>query len=111
MVGLDPHATIPNIAVNKMTMTTAGGHRFLRNRHSMQLKMSPPPVFAHNGVDVALAIDAGPIVKVEVTAAPAGVTVDGENEQPSPEGKPEQLNLIAWANPFCGVTVSVTVAD
>jgi hypothetical protein len=48
---------------------------------------------------------------VDMTAALDGVTVDGENEQLSPDGRPEQLKLTAWLNPFCGVTVRVKVAD
>jgi hypothetical protein len=39
------------------------------------------------------------------------VTVDGENEQLSPEGSPEQLKLTARLNPFCGKTVTVKVID
>jgi hypothetical protein len=58
---------------------------------------------------VALAL--GEMVIVELTAAADGVIVDGVNEQVSPEGRPEQLKLTAWLNPFCGVTVRVKVAD
>jgi hypothetical protein len=35
------------------------------------------------------------MVITELTTAPAGVTVDGENEQVSPEGRPEHAKLTA----------------
>jgi len=46
-----------------------------------------------------------------LAAAPAGDTVEGEKVQLSPSGCPEQLKLTVWPKPFCGVTVSVLVAD
>jgi len=46
-------------------------------------------------------------VSVVVAAAPDGVTVVGEKLHEAPDGKPEQLNETAEANPFCGVTVTV----
>jgi hypothetical protein len=48
---------------------------------------------------------------VDVTAAPAGVTEAGANEQLSFAGRTEQLKFTAWANPFSGVTVSAKCVD
>lgn len=70
---------------------------------------TPPPIFSQRSSLVAPVVSA--MVIAEVTAAPDGVTVDGENEQLSPEGSPVQLKFTARAKPFWGMTVSVTVAD
>jgi hypothetical protein len=51
------------------------------------------------------------MVIVELTGAPAGSTVDRENEHKSPAGRPEQVKLTDWVNPFAGVMVRVIVAD
>jgi len=44
-----------------------------------------------------------------VTADPEGVKVVGLNEHVAPVGKPRQAKLRVELNPYCGVTVSVTV--
>jgi hypothetical protein len=44
-----------------------------------------------------------------VAAAPAGVTVAGAKEHVTSAGSPEQAKLTGAANPFTGVTDSVTV--
>jgi hypothetical protein len=74
-------------------------------------RASPPPSLLQKGRRLVLAAAPGAMVSVELTAEPEGVTLDGENEHWSPEGEPVQLKVTAWANPFCGVTVRVKVAD
>jgi hypothetical protein len=49
------------------------------------------------------------IVSCVVAAAPEGVTVAGLKEQAVPTGSPEQAKLTIVLNPYCGVTVRVTV--
>ncbi len=49
------------------------------------------------------------IVSVVGTALPFGVTLAGLNAQDEYAGSPEQLNVVAVANPFAGVTVIVVV--
>jgi hypothetical protein len=49
------------------------------------------------------------IVRVVVAAPLVGVTVIGLNLHAAPAGRPEQVKLTADLNPFCGVTVNVTV--
>ena len=50
------------------------------------------------------------IVSSVVEAAPPdGVTDAGEKLQAAPEGNPEQANVTAELNPFCGVTVTMSV--
>jgi hypothetical protein len=50
------------------------------------------------------------MVSSVVAAAPEGVTVDGAKEHVAPAGNPEHAKLTGESNPFCGVTVSVTVS-
>src|ERR1700723_1568516 len=50
------------------------------------------------------------IERLEVTAAPLGVTLAGVNLQLTPAGRPVQPRVTALLNPFCGVTVTVVVA-
>ena len=45
-----------------------------------------------------------------LTAAPAGVTVDGLKLHDRPDGSPEQAKLIVLLKPLAGVTVTVAVA-
>jgi len=50
------------------------------------------------------------IVRIVVEAAmPEGVTVGGEKLHVAPVGSPEQANVTAEANEFCGVTDTVAV--
>jgi hypothetical protein len=49
------------------------------------------------------------MVNCVVAAEPEGVTVAGLKEQVAPAGRPEQAKLTAELNPFCGVTVRVTL--
>jgi hypothetical protein len=49
------------------------------------------------------------MVNVELTAAPAGVTVDGVKLQLVPLGQ-VMLRVTVWLNPPTGVTVTVAVA-
>ena len=46
-----------------------------------------------------------PIVRATVTAAPFGVTLEGENTQFAPAGKLVQPSWTDWLNPFNGVTM------
>ena len=57
----------------------------------------------------AAAVEEAETVSVELAAAPDGVTVAGEKAQVPPAGNPVQLRVVADANPFCGVTLSVIV--
>ena len=63
------------------------------HRRSATAKL--PPALAHSKNGMPLALVAGATVMVELTDAPAGVTLTGENEQLSPDGSPEQLKLTA----------------
>ena len=83
----------------------------LPNGHTRSANASPVVAFSQRGNPELLAAPVVVIVMVELTAALAGVTVDGENEHVSPEGRPEQPKLTIWLNPFWGVTDSVKVAD
>ena len=47
-------------------------------------------------------------MSVEVATVPEGVTLAGAKEQLPPVGSPEQVNVVAEAKPFCGVTEIVT---
>jgi hypothetical protein len=47
---------------------------------------------------------------VVVSGAPAGVSVAGLKLHVAPDGRPEQVKLIAELNPFTGVTVKVADA-
>ena len=46
-----------------------------------------------------------------VATPPLGVTVAGAKVHVTPEGRPEQLKVVADANPFCGVTEILAVPD
>ena len=83
----------------------------LRNGQRRSPSASPAPAFCQGSDREAAALALDAMLIVDMTAALDGVTVDGENEQLSPDGRPEQLKLTAWLNPFCGVTVRVKVAD
>ena len=47
---------------------------------------------------------------VDVSAAPAGVSVAGLKVHPTEAGRPEQAKLTVPVNPLTGVTVSVALA-
>ena len=81
------------------------------NGNRRSANASPRPAFCQGSNREAFALALGAMVMVDVTAALDGVTVDGENVQVSPEGRPEQVKLTAWLNPFSGVTDSVIVVD
>jgi hypothetical protein len=64
------------------------------------------------GVDRLDEAAAVAIVTVVVAAAvPLGVTVDGENAQLPPEGRPLQAKLTCWLKPPAGVTVTEVCAE
>src|ERR1700690_3499913 len=48
--------------------------------------------------------------RLDVTAAPLGVTAAGVNVQVVPAGRPVQPRVTALAKPFCGVSLTVVVA-
>lgn len=49
------------------------------------------------------------MVNVVDAEDPDGVTVAGLKAQETPAASPEQVKLMAALNPFCGVTVTITV--
>lgn len=50
-----------------------------------------------------MAVDEAEMVSVVVAGVPPdGVTEAGEKLQVTPEGRPEQLKVVAEAKPFCG---------
>ena len=64
----------------------------LPNGHRRSASASPAPAFCQGNDREAAALALDAMLIVDVTAGLDGVTVDGENEQLSPDGRPEQLN-------------------
>ena len=80
------------------------------NAVSVSLGMEPPPPKGNGDCGEFIATFVW-MVKVEVTALPFGVTVEGEKLHVLAAGRPEQAKLTIWLNPFCGVTVMVVIPD
>ena len=72
----------------------------LQNGQSSSAKANPSPTFPHSRNLSFFAPVAAAMVRVVLAIAPDGITVCGEKEQLSPEGRPEQLKLTACVNPF-----------
>ena len=51
------------------------------------------------------------IVSVDTAVTPDDATLTGEKTHVVPAGNPEQVNEIAPANPFCGITEMMFVTD
>jgi hypothetical protein len=57
------------------------------------------------------AVDEAMVIVMVPVADAAGVSVAGEKLQLVPAGRPEQLSLSCWSNPFCGVIVKPICAE
>jgi hypothetical protein len=85
--------------------------RFLKPRKQHSTHASAEP--GNSGLRLlrsAAVVEVVVIVSCVVEAAPPdGVTGVGEKLHVAPEGNPEQVNVTAELNPFCGVTVTMSV--
>jgi hypothetical protein len=84
----------------------------LRRLHPKMKNRAASAATGKNGRELGCKVEDSALTEIVswvVAAAPEGVTGAGLKEQVAPVGNPEQAKLTAELNPFCGVTVKVTV--
>lgn len=104
----------PKVKPNPMSPKTASINNGVprRLRQPNRNRVAATAVIGNNGPESereAADCASAEMVSWAVAAPPEGVTVAGLKEHVAPAGRPEQAKLTGESNPFCGVTVRLTV--